>query len=288
MALLTLVIAFLLVRRVVNPLAEVIAASQRVATGDLKARTPIGQAHDDMQALGENFNAMAEAIELADSKRRNLLADIAHELRTPLTVLRGRLEGILDGVYPADEAHIAPVLEETYLLERLVDDLRLLTLAESRQLHFDPRSCDLGELAQRCTSLFSAQAVERDITLELKVVGGLQEVQADPQRVEQVIGNLVANAIHYTPVGGKVIVLVRPEHGGVQLAVQDNGPGVSEGDLPHIFDRFWRGDKSRSRVTGGAGLGLAISRHLVEMQGGRISAQNLPSGGLEVSLWFPA
>lgn len=283
---LTLLIGFLLVRRVVTPLADVIAAAQAVAAGDLSARVPSGvRGPDDLRSLSDSFNRMADTLERNDRERRDFLADIAHELRTPLTVIRGRLEGIVDGVYPPDEAHVAPVLEETYVLERLVEDLRLLSLVESRQLHFDRQPIHLGELAERAADLFRAEADEKSITLAVRATSDLPTVLADPQRVSQVIGNLINNAIRYAPENGRVTIEVQQADadGRVGLAVRDNGPGVVEADLPKLFDRFWRGERSRARSEGGAGLGLAIARQLVEAQGGSIKAANLPGGGLEVS-----
>ncbi|MBP7690698.1 MAG: HAMP domain-containing protein [Anaerolineales bacterium] len=281
---LTIVIGFLLLRRVVNPLADVIAASQAVAAGDLSARVPV-RGPADLHSLTESFNRMAQALERSDQQRRDLLADIAHELRTPLTIMRGKLEGIVDGVYPADEAHVAPVLEETYTLERLVEDLRTLTLAETRQLHFDRRPVDLGELAARAVSLFDAEAQEKQIALAVTVAPDLPTVMADPQRVSQVIGNLLSNALRYVPAGGRVTLTVQPAaEAGVELAVTDNGPGVAAADLPHLFDRFWRGEKSRTRAAGGAGLGLAIARQLIEAQAGTIAAEPAPAGGLRVAV----
>jgi two-component system OmpR family sensor kinase/two-component system sensor histidine kinase BaeS len=281
--LLTLLIGFLLARRVVTPLADVVAAAHEVAAGDLTARVQV-RGPGDLRSLSDSFNRMAGALETSDRQRRDLLADIAHELRTPLTVIRGRLEGVLDGVYPADEAHVAPVLEETYVLERLVEDLRTLTLAEARQLHFDRQAVDLGELAERAVGLFEAEAADRQITLRADLAPDLPPVQADAQRVGQVIGNLVSNALRYVPSGGRVTLSTRPvAGGGAELAVSDDGPGVAEADLPRLFDRFWRGDKSRNRAAGGAGLGLAIARQLVEAQGGTICAENQLGGGLKVA-----
>jgi signal transduction histidine kinase len=279
---LTLLIGFLLVRRVVTPLADVIAAAQLVAAGDLSARVQV-QGPGDLKSLSDSFNRMADSLELNDEQRRNLLADIAHELRTPLTVIRGRLEGIVDGIYPPDEAHVAPVLEETYVLERLVEDLRLLTLAEARQLHFDLQPIQLGDLAERSVDLFQAQAEEKKIDLTLTVDAATPTVQADPQRIGQVIGNMISNALRYVPEGGQVMIKVQPQGKGARVSVQDDGPGVPEADLPKLFDRFWRGEKSRARMAGGAGLGLAIARQLVEAQGGTIAAANAAGGGLEVS-----
>jgi len=285
-AILTLVIGMLLMRRVVNPLADVIAAAQSVAAGDLSARVAV-RGPDDLRALSDSFNQMANALERSDCERRNMLADIAHELRTPLTVIRGRLEGIVDGVYLPDDVHIAPILESTYLLERLVEDLRLLTLAETRQLHFEKRPVALAELAQRAADLFEAEAAEKGIVLAVQAQADLPMVTVDPQRIEQVIGNLISNALRYTPSGGRVSIGGTHTPTSVGLQVNDTGPGVPEEDLPHIFDRFWRGDKSRSRVAGGAGLGLAIARQLIEAQGGTIRASNLPDGGLQVCFIFP-
>lgn len=283
--LLTLLIGFLLTRRVVTPLADVIAAAQSVAAGDLSARVSSQKGEPgDLRSLSDSFNHMAETLERNDRDRRNWLADIAHELRTPLTVMRGKLEGMVDGVYRADEEHVAPVLAQTYMLERLVDDLRLLTLAEARQLHLDLKPVNLGALAQRAAGLFEAEADERNIALAVNVEAGLPTVTADPQRVEQVIGNLVSNALRYVPENSRVEISARRVAGGVEVAVSDNGPGISDADLPHLFDRFWRGEKSRARAAGGAGLGLAIARQLIEAQGGTLTARQAEAGGLHVAL----
>lgn len=280
--LLTLLIGFLLARRVVTPLADVIAAAHGVAEGDLSARVQV-RGPGDLKSLSDSFNRMAEALERNDRERRNWLADIAHELRTPLTVMRGKLEGIVDGVYAADETHIAPVLSQTYVLERLVEDLRLLTLAEMRQLHFDSKPVALAALAEQAVGLFEAEAAERGIALTLAAEANLPTVTADPQRVGQVIGNVLSNALRYVPEGGAVQIEVRAIQDGVEVAVSDNGPGVPEADLPHLFDRFWRGDKSRARAAGGAGLGLAIARQLIEAQGGHMTARNRAEAGLCVA-----
>ncbi len=286
LAVLTIIIGILLVRRMVYPLAEVIAAARAVAGGDLSTRVPVS-GPDDLRALSDSFNHMAASLEQNDRERRDMLADIAHELRTPLTVMRGRLEGIVDGIYPSNAEHITPALEETYLLERLVEDLRLLTLAESRQLHFEKSQVDLNELARHVIDLFQAEAEDRKISLSVQTAAADAVALLDSQRTEQVVGNLLANALRYTPEAGRVWVTVEKEAGSVVLIVSDSGPGVPEEDLPRIFNRFWRAEKSRSRASGGAGLGLAIARQLVEAQNGRISARNLPEGGLQVRCEFP-
>jgi signal transduction histidine kinase len=280
-------IGLLLTRRVVSPLAEVIAAAEEIAGGRLQTRVG-ATGPDDLRGLSDSFNKMADVLERNDRERRDMLADIAHELRTPLTVMRGRLEGIMDGVYPADEDHVGPALEEAYLLERLVEDLRLLTLAESHQLTFEKRELDLTEIARRSISMFQAEADEKKISLGLvtSLVSAL--IIADPLRTEQVIGNLLSNGLRYVPEGGKVWAEIARTGNEVTVSINDNGPGVPEADLPFIFNRFWRGEKSRARQSGGAGLGLAITKLLVEGQGGRIVAQGLPGGGLQVRVTFPA
>jgi len=204
-----------------------------------------------------------------------------------LTVIRGRLEGVVDGIYAPDEKQIVPALEETYLLERLVEDLRLLTLAETRQLQFEPRNVSLGDLAGHAIDLFAAEADEKYISLGLENHASQAQVHVDPQRTEQVIGNLIGNALRYVPKNGEIWLVVEQSGDTVSLQVNDNGPGVPAGDLPHLFERFWRGEKSRSRASGGAGLGLAITRQLVEAQGGTIKAENLSEGGLQVCVTFP-
>ena len=287
LGILTLIIGLLLMRRMINPLAEVIAAAQAVSQGDLSARVPVRPQNDDLSALSDHFNHMANELERSDNQRRNMLADIAHELRTPITILRGQLEGILDGVYPPDEAHIAPALEETYLLERLVEDLRLLALAEANQLRFELKPVRLEELAETILGLFSAQASERNVQLHLDAEANLPEVLVDPQRFQQVIGNLIDNALRYTPEGSSVDLAIHRKENIIKLSVSDGGPGIPKDELAHVFDRFWRGEKSRARSTGGAGLGLSIARQLVEAQGGKITARNRPSRGLEVQITLP-
>jgi signal transduction histidine kinase len=278
-------IAFLLIRRFINPLADVMYAARAVADGKLETRMAT-EGPQDLRRLAESFNEMATSLERSDRERRDMLADVAHELRTPLSVIRGRLEGIVDGVYPETDTPVSTALEQTYLLERLVDDLRLLTLAESRQLHFEFKPVDLGNLAAHVTDLFQAEAREKNISLTLGRSSENLTATADAQRTEQVIANLVSNALRYVPEGGRVWIEITADETAVNLSVNDDGKGIPEADLPFIFDRFWRKDKSRSRISGGTGLGLAIAKQLIEAQGGEITAQNLPEGGLQVRLLF--
>ena len=285
LAMFLVVVSILLVRRFVDPLAGVIFAARAVATGKLNTRIPT-EGPQDLRSLSESFNEMAASLERNDRERRDLLADIAHELRTPLSVIRGRLEGIVDGIYPENGPQVSMALEQTYLMQRLVDDLRLLTLVETGQLAFDKRDVNVNDVIDRVTEMFSAEAQQKNISLAFNKKAENLPVVLDPQRFEQILSNLVGNAIRYVPQGGKVWIAADATQDGVKITVNDNGKGMSAEDLPYIFDRFWRKEKSRSRAAGGTGLGLAIAKQLVEAQGGRIEAKNLPEGGLQVVVEF--
>jgi signal transduction histidine kinase len=270
---------------VVNPIAEVMAAAEKVAAGDLSTRIMTKKGSDDLSILVDHFNTMTEALEKNDTERRQLLADVAHELRTPLSVLRGRLEGIVDGIYPATDSSIAPALEETYLLERLVEDLRLLTLAENRQLHFEMHCVEIVQSLERSITVFKPQAQDQGIEINLHADQPTATVWVDPQRLEQVVGNVIDNALRYVNTKkGKVEINVEHVKDGVKVSIADNGNGLPEGEVERIFDRFWRSEKSRTRAAGGAGLGMAIVKQLVEAQGGSVGAENAAGGGLMI--WF--
>jgi two-component system OmpR family sensor kinase/two-component system sensor histidine kinase BaeS len=278
---------YFLIRRIINPLSLTIAAAKEVAEGNLNARVQVN-GPDDLKVLNETFNQMVASLEETTSQRREFLADIAHELRTPLTIIRGRLEGIMDGIYTADEANISSIMQETFFLERLVDDLRTLTLAETRQLQFDCKCIDLAEIINTSITAFAAQAEENRISIEFTPTGEPVTAFADPQRIEQVIRNIIANSFRYMHQDGHIFISLAGTGKSTRITISDDGPGVEEADLPHLFDRFWRKEKSRSRSTGGSGLGLAISQQLVAAQGGKIIAgRHLPSG-LTLTIDLPA
>ena len=277
---------YYLVRQIIFPLSNTIAAAKQVTSGNLKARVDLS-GPVDLIVLNKTFNNMIEHLDESNTKRQEFLADIAHELRTPLTIMRGRLEGIVDNVYPADEAHIAPILQETYLLERLVEDLRTLTLAETRQLHFDPKKIDLESSIRSIVDVFSSQADSQNTIIEVLPAIATIFVMTDPQRLEQIIGNILYNSLHYIKQDGKIRIELQPDNDQAVISISDNGPGVPEEYLPYLFDRFWRKEKSRSRSTGGSGLGLAIVRQLVEAQNGSISAGKPASGGLIIRVTLP-
>jgi len=212
---------------------------------------------------------------------------VAHELRTPLSVIRGKLEGVLDGIYPATPEHLEPILDEILLLTRLVEDLHLMALAEAGQLALEKRPLDVGDLLRDAQVNFGPQADDRGVTLALDLPEALPQVIADWRRISQVLGNLLTNALRHTPPGGRVTLSARAIGGAVEVTVADTGVGIPPEDLPYIFERFWRGDKSRSRAGGGSGLGLAIARQLVEMHGGRIGVESTPGQGTRFTFTLP-
>jgi signal transduction histidine kinase len=233
---------------------------------------------------------MADELEGAETQRRNLTADVAHELRTPLHILQGNLEGALDGVYEASPEYFRSMLEETRLLQRLVEDLQTLSMAESGTLdyHFQPLS--VKELLEDVLASFSGRAEEVGIKLVLKDSDGGDElkVEGDWHRLDQVFGNLVNNALRYTPDGGEITLSTARDESSVLLTIQDSGEGIAPEDLPFIFDRFWKGDKSRSRASGGSGLGLAIARQLLTAHGGSISVESQEGAGTTFTVKLPA
>jgi two-component system OmpR family sensor kinase/two-component system sensor histidine kinase BaeS len=289
--LLAAAIAMRAFRGIATPLADVMAAADTVAEGDLSARVLVpDHGPREFGKLAESFNRMAEELERADRQRRNLTADVAHELRTPLHIIQGNLEGILDGVYEPTPEHVSATLDETRALARLVEDLRTLSLAEAGQLPLMLEPVDVTELLADVVTSFSGQAEAAAIRLSIEAEEALPgiTIQADVGRLDQVLTNLMANALRHTPPAGAVTLQAEPTDTGVRISVRDTGEGIPPEDLPLIFDRFWRGDRSRTRADGaGSGLGLAIARQLVQAHGGKISVQSQLGQGTTFTIELP-
>jgi two-component system OmpR family sensor kinase/two-component system sensor histidine kinase BaeS len=278
-------------RRLGSPLAEVMAAADAVADGDLNVRVR-ENVPGEFGRLGRSFNRMTEELARAEQQRRALTADVAHELRTPIHILQGNLEGMLDGVYEASPEQLNAMLEETHLLSRLVEDLRTLSLAESGQLALHVQTFSALDLLEDVKTSFSSQAAAAEVALRVECRASEDQLTltADPDRLDQVLSNLVANALRHTPAGGSIVLGVESlaPQAALRLTVQDTGSGIAPTDLPFIFDRFWRGDRSRTRQEGaGSGLGLAIARQLVQAHAGQITVQSQPGLGTAFTIDLP-
>ncbi|HSJ88995.1 MAG TPA: HAMP domain-containing sensor histidine kinase [Anaerolineales bacterium] len=271
-------------RRVSRPLDELVDASNKVADGDYSARVEI-KGPPEVRSLLNGFNSMAERLQTNDQHRRNMLADVSHELRTPITVIQGNVEGILDGMYPADEARLKSILEETQILSRLVDDLRTMALAETGSLQLRREPTDLAALIQEVVSGFESNAKEKDIHVDL-ALADLEDIHLDPLRIHEVLSNIFSNALRYTPHGGEVKVgLAEVDMGperSVTVFVQDSGSGIDPADLQHVFDRFYKSSDS-----GGMGLGLSIAKYIVEAHAGKIWAESETGKGTKISFTLP-
>lgn len=271
-----------------RPLEELFNAINAVEEGDLSVR--VSEKNSDMFSdLFKRFNKMIGELERAEQQRRNLTADIAHELRTPLHIIQGNLEGIVDGVYQPTPEHINATLDETQLLTRLVNDLQTLSLAETGQLPLHPTRFLLADLIADITSSFSSQAASLGIDLKTDIADPNQQLTADYDRLNQVLSNLVANALRHTPQGGKILIETgssSSKKGGVRIMVRDTGAGIASEDLPFIFDRFWRGDRSRTERAQ-SGLGLAITKQLIHAHHGTIEVQSEVGAGTTFMIELP-
>ena len=259
-------------RRVAAPVADVMEAADRVAAGDYEARVQ-ERGPREVQRLGRAFNEMAERLGTNETRRRQLLADVTHELRTPLSVIQANLEALIDGLYPIDDAHLRPVLEETKVMGRLLDDLQTLSTAEAGVLTLHREPTDPRQLIDTAVQSFRAQAEEAGVRLESKGADTLPALDVDRLRIGEVLTNLISNALHHTPAGGTIVADAHEADGGIALSVSDTGTGIAQEQLPHVFDRFARAPDSP-----GAGLGLTIAKTLVDAHGGRIRAESGPAG----------
>jgi signal transduction histidine kinase len=274
-------------RRMTAPLENLAQGAAEIGRGDLSVRvTPKGSA--EMVELAEAFNRMTSDLQTAEQLRQHMLADVAHELRTPLTVLQGNLRAILDDVYPLDKAEIARLYDQTRHLHRLVNDLHELAQAEAGRLPLTRAPLDLAALAAEAVDVFVPIAEMEEVALTFGAQTTPLLVNADRARLMQVLQNLLANALRHTPAGGSVAVTVDRRAGVAAVAIQDSGDGIEAAHLPYLFDRFYRTDSARDRDAGGAGLGLAIVRALVEAHGGAVSVASQGRGaGSTFSVTLP-
>jgi two-component system OmpR family sensor kinase/two-component system sensor histidine kinase BaeS len=282
-----LLMGSLLFFQVTRPMRRLSQAAQNIAAGDLSQRVPTFD--DEVGQMARSFNTMAESLQRMEQQRQNMVADIAHELRTPLSVIQGNVEAMLDGVLPASPEELESIHQETVLLNRLISDLRTLSLAEAGQLALDKQPLDLGQVVTRVAEKYRLRAEEQSVALSVQVAQNLPQISADVGRVEQVLVNLTENALRYgaSDAGGRVTLGARAVPDGVEAWVSDTGPGIAPEELPHVFERFWRSEKSRNRQTGGSGIGLALVKQLIEAHGGRVSVESTPGQGTAFRVVLP-
>ncbi|MCL6638888.1 MAG: HAMP domain-containing protein [Firmicutes bacterium] len=284
--LLALFLGVLISGHLTGPLRDLTAAARRLSERDLSFRVRV-RTRDEIGELAASFNQMAENMERNEKLRRNLVADTAHELRTPLAILRGNLESLQEGVVQPSAEVIMSLHDEVVRISRLVNELQDVSLAEAGELRLNRLPVEAGELVERVMVPLSGEAQARGIRLQVNIAGNLPQIWVDPDRIVQVLLNLLGNALRYTPEGGEIELSVRQEGEEVLFTVRDTGVGIEPGELNNIFERFYRTGQSRSRSGGGAGLGLAIARSLVEAHGGTIRAESTRGEGSTFTFSIP-
>ncbi|WP_350615657.1 ATP-binding protein [Pseudomonas sp. HY7a-MNA-CIBAN-0227] len=284
--LLATLIAWWISRTLLGPVKRVAAATHRLAVGEYSCRVSVA-AQDEVGQLARDFNQLALTLERNERMRRDFMADISHELRTPLSILRGELEALEDGVRPLDRTALDSLQSEVGRLGKLIEDLYQLSLADVGALAYRKSQCDVGELLSQSVELFRERSQACGLNMELKLPSKPCVLEVDADRLQQLFSNLLENTLRYTAAGGRVQIALIPTAKALTIDFLDSGPGVSPEHLPRLFERFYRGDASRNRANGGAGLGLAICRNIVEAHGGQISAMPSPLGGLWLVVHLP-
>jgi two-component system OmpR family sensor kinase/two-component system sensor histidine kinase BaeS len=269
------------VRRAAAPVGDLIEASGRVEAGDFSARVP-EDGPREVRSLARAFNSMSSRLEEMEAQRQSTLADVSHELRTPLTVIQGNVEALLDGVYPADAEHLEPILDEIRVMERLIEDLRTLTLVEAGSLVLHRAPTDLGHLLPEVAAGYKSQAEQAGVQLIVTVADNVPVLELDPARLREVVANLLTNALRHTPRGGSIDLAGRLVGNDVEVTVRDTGSGMSPEQLDRIFDRFYRSPDSP-----GSGLGLPIARDLVQAHGGTLTATSELGRGTTIRFTLP-
>ncbi|WP_303225553.1 cell wall metabolism sensor histidine kinase WalK [uncultured Acidaminococcus sp.] len=275
-----LVVSYFLSGNITRPLRQLSQAAEKIRQGDLKQEVPV-DTQDEVGQLAEVFNQMSAELAANESNRQEFLANIAHELKTPLAVLQGHLESMLDGVEEPAPDKLFSMQEEVMRLTRLVGDLRDLSLAQVHRLELHLQPVDLDEKVERAADMLEPLLEEKKLRFVKELAPGLPARQLDPDRLNQILYNLITNAIRYTHSGTSILLKTEPAGDRVRLTIADEGPGIAPEDLPHVFEQFYRGDKSRNRASGGSGIGLSLAKSFVEAQGGTITARNRKEGGAE-------
>lgn len=282
----SLTLGVFLARSLTHPIQEITQATQAVAQGDLNQQVPV-RSDDELGKLAASFNQMSADLARSRDLRRQMTADIAHDLRTPLSLILGHAEALSDGVLPPTPETFSIVYDEAQRLNRLVDDLRLLSLAEAGELPMMLRSVPPHLVLERAALAHAPAIQQKGVELTLDLPPELPEIMVDPDRMAQVLDNLLNNALRYTPENGRIHLAASPTETAVHLSIQDSGPGMDEAELAHVFDRFYRTDKARQRHEGGSGLGLAIAKSIVENHNGRIWAESTPGQGATFIIELP-
>ena len=279
---LAFLLSYLLTRRVLRPLVQMSDASRQIAAGNFSARVEAIRG-DEIGELGEAFNRMSDSLERLEQLRKSMVSDVAHELRTPLTNLRGYLEGLSDGVISPDRATFEMLQQENLRLVNLVEDLGQLARADAARAYLDRRPVDLTDCIGEMLALYRMNIDDKQIRLSTRFADDASTVTADRDKLLQAVRNLIDNCLKYTPQGGKVTITTARTAGGVRVDFVNNGPGIPAAELPYVFERFFRAEYSRSRDAGGAGIGLAIVKQLIEAHSGRVGAESTPG---ETRIWF--
>lgn len=281
-----LIIGLILTRQIIRPIRTLISGARHISQGNLGHRIDV-HSHDEIGELADSFNSMAASLEKGEQSRRQMTADIAHELRTPLTVIDGIVNGIVDDVFPPDQEHLSSIIEQTSSLTHLISDLRDISLAETGGLKLELSQTDIKELINKVVTGFQASAEEKGINLTFNAESRVKEIEIDSFRIEQVVSNLIRNAIRHVSSGGGIDVNLTDAGSGIIISVLDTGEGISADDLPHVFERFYRSGSSRSRENGGTGLGLAIVKQMTEAHGGNVSIESVPGKGATFRVFLP-
>lgn len=281
-----LVVSYFLSGNITRPLRQLSRAAEKIRQGELKQEVPV-ETRDEVGQLAAVFNQMSAELAVNENNRQELLANIAHELKTPLAILQGHLESMLDGVEQPEPDKLFSMQEEVMRLTRLVGDLRDLSLAQVHQLELHLQPMDLGEKTERAAEMLEPLLEEKNLHFVKELAPDLPLRQLDPDRLNQILYNLITNAIRYTTPGTAIVLKTEATGKNVRLLIADEGPGIAPEDLPHVFEQFYRGDKSRNRALGGSGIGLSLAKSFVEAQGGSIRAENRKNGGAAFIVEFP-